>query len=159
MIEFHMKGFGKWCPKLTKNHFLDISLPMVGLGIWSVTTLFTLIRSECNKDVIYSFYFFKNFFLSNNSISYYIVNWNIFESFIPNGTHMWMDVRIVGTFLNLELRSLLLVLSLPLPPTYSIDHCLFRRNTQPNVLLLGKTLKHQGNYAHSAGPHSAKVWM
>ena len=92
MIEFHMKGFGKWCPKITKNHFLGISLPMVGLGIWSVTTLFTLIRSECNKDVIYSFYFFKNFFLSNNSISYYIVNWNIFESFIPNGTHMWMDV-------------------------------------------------------------------
>ena len=37
-----MKGFGKWCPKITKNYFLGISLPMFGLGIWSVITLFTL---------------------------------------------------------------------------------------------------------------------
>ena len=30
-------------PKNYKNHFLGISPPTVGLGIWSVTTLFTLV--------------------------------------------------------------------------------------------------------------------
>ena len=43
MIEFHVKGFSKWCPKITKYNFFSISPPMVRLGIWSVTSLFTLI--------------------------------------------------------------------------------------------------------------------